>query len=66
MQFCFTECADINECLAMPDACTLGRCVNTDGSYRCECPPGYTVTAAGTDCRGTHHYTSYLLTILRL
>jgi len=43
----------------MPDACPHGRCVNTMGSYRCLCEPGYQVDSAGTgctdvnECRGT-------------
>ena len=32
---------DVNECL-LPDACSVHTaCKNTDGSYRCECPPGF-------------------------
>lgn len=29
---------DVDECLSAP--CHSGRCVNTAGGYRCECPPG--------------------------
>lgn len=40
------ECVDVNECELNSDICKGGgTCVNTDGSYRCECPPGLTLDA---------------------
>ena len=37
---------DVNECL-LPDACSPGLvCKNSDGSYRCECPPGFSQTSS--------------------
>ena len=41
---------DINECLMNP--CENGECVNTDGSYRCVCRPGYTLDITGKKCIG--------------
>ena len=38
--------ADLDECRLMPDACQHGRCINTLGSYRCLCDPGYQVDLA--------------------
>lgn len=35
--------ADINECLLEPGKCAPGTCQNLDGSYRCICPPGYSL-----------------------
>ncbi len=32
--------SDINECAVNPSICHYG-CINTVGSYRCACPPGY-------------------------
>ena len=43
--------ADINECSTGADNCHANaRCINTAGSYRCQCRPGY--TGNGFICRG--------------
>lgn len=34
---------DINECVLDPGKCAPGTCQNLDGSYRCICPPGYSL-----------------------
>ncbi len=41
--------ADINDCelSGYSNMCRNGRCINTDGSFRCECAPGYT----GSNCQ---------------
>ena len=31
-------------------------CVNTTGSYYCECPPGYTLQPNQHDCQGEYTY----------
>ncbi|RVE49628.1 hypothetical protein evm_005760 [Chilo suppressalis] len=41
---------DLDECKVRPDVCRDGRCVNTDGSFRCECAAGYTLDATGLAC----------------
>ncbi|XP_043193529.1 fibrillin-2-like isoform X1 [Amphibalanus amphitrite] len=44
-------CSDINECLLSPDICEGGGvCVNTEGSFTCECPAGLTLDSSGTKC----------------
>lgn len=43
---------DLNECAMMPDACVGGECINTDGSFRCECPQGYRLDPSGKKCVG--------------
>ena len=42
---------DFDECqLLGPDICDAGICINTDGSYRCECPKGYKLDSSGKKC----------------
>ncbi|KAM9357797.1 fibrillin-2b [Symphorus nematophorus] len=43
-------CEDINECEVFPGVCTNGRCVNTQGSFRCECAEGLTLDSTGRTC----------------
>ncbi|XP_025841448.2 fibrillin-3 isoform X4 [Vulpes vulpes] len=44
---------DVNECAESPSVCTNGLCVNTDGSFRCECPFGYSLDFTGIRCIDT-------------
>ncbi|RXN13923.1 fibrillin-1 [Labeo rohita] len=41
---------DLNECLENQEICVNGRCINMDGSFRCECPMGYMLDYTGTRC----------------
>ncbi|XP_043916738.1 fibrillin-2 [Protopterus annectens] len=41
---------DDNECLENPGICLNGHCINTDGSFRCECSMGYTLSVSGIEC----------------
>lgn len=49
----FVQLADINEC-SMPNKCQNGECVNTEGSYTCECNSGYSKSWRGL-CEGESH-----------
>ncbi|PIO34909.1 hypothetical protein AB205_0047290, partial [Aquarana catesbeiana] len=44
---------DIDECLT-PGVCMNGHCINTEGSFRCECPLGLAVGVDGRVCVDTH------------
>lgn len=44
---------DINECDMFENVCEGGGlCVNTQGSFRCNCPPGLILDASGRRCIG--------------
>ncbi|XP_072529845.1 fibulin-7 [Salminus brasiliensis] len=62
-------CTDIDECvlfrLTQPGRLCLHTCVNTAGSYRCECPIGYALSRDSRNCQdidecdgGAHNCTS--------
>uniref|UniRef100_W5MXR7 Latent-transforming growth factor beta-binding protein 1 n=1 Tax=Lepisosteus oculatus TaxID=7918 RepID=W5MXR7_LEPOC len=44
-----THCQDINECL-MSGICRNAMCLNTRGSYRCTCAPGYMLDTSRSHC----------------
>lgn len=53
LSFFFVQLADINEC-SMPNKCQNGKCINTEGSYTCECKTGYSKSGRGL-CEGESH-----------
>ncbi|XP_051691464.2 LOW QUALITY PROTEIN: fibrillin-3 [Oryctolagus cuniculus] len=53
-------CEDVNECESFPGVCANGRCLNTVGSFRCECPQGLTLDAAGRLCVDVRLESCYL------
>jgi hypothetical protein len=44
---------DLNECDSS-SVCQGGRCVNTQGSFRCECFPGLVLGPDGRTCLGKY------------
>ncbi|XP_072345995.1 latent-transforming growth factor beta-binding protein 4 isoform X2 [Scyliorhinus torazame] len=44
------KCSDIDECLNGTTCGDAGTCVNTEGSYRCDCNLGYRLSAGGNRC----------------
>ena len=50
---CVCVCAvDIDECTIIPNICENGHCVNTAGSFYCECPTGFRFDARTHICTG--------------
>ena len=43
---------DINECGRDPSLCRGGYCVNSAGSYECQCPDGNELSPDGQSCEG--------------
>nr|XP_039266254.1 fibrillin-2-like [Styela clava] len=41
---------DIDECIELPGLCQGGKCVNTYGSFICECPEGYELNEESRVC----------------
>lgn len=51
---------DIEECQISPDLCGHGTCVNTPGSFECDCLPGYeSGFMMMKNCMGEHHSCPY-------
>ncbi|MEE6503116.1 hypothetical protein FKM82_004742 [Ascaphus truei] len=55
-----TVCEDVIECDVFPGLCTNGQCVNTMGSFVCQCPSGMTLDASGRTCLDIRLETCYL------
>lgn len=45
-------CTDIDECSEIPAICTNGVCINQIGSFRCECPIGFSYNNILLICEG--------------
>ena len=52
---------DVNECSENLGVCINGACINTDGSFRCECPFGYNLDYTGVNCVGKGLHREHLL-----
>lgn len=50
--FMTDECEDIDECSINSTICLNGLCINTKGSYRCDCFTGFEPSADGKECIG--------------
>ena len=47
--------SDLDECASNSTLCTQ-RCVNTDGSYFCDCNEGYRIKVGTNQCDGITNY----------
>lgn len=45
------DISDVNECAVENGGCQ-NICVNSEGSYRCECSQGYALQSDGMNCEG--------------
>ncbi len=54
MTLCFIIFIDINECQQGIDLCDH-ICVNTYGSYTCQCNQGFRLDGNGQICNGKHY-----------
>lgn len=45
--------SDIDECEAIPGLCLGGKCINTIGSFECECGPGHRRDLESNECKDT-------------
>lgn len=46
---------DVDECESSGICGAMSKCVNTEGSYRCECLPGFRAAGPGRQCRGQRY-----------
>lgn len=56
---------DVDECLD-PINCVNGHCVNTPGSYECNCPTDYELNPTGVGCVGVYVYCCIIIAEGRL
>ncbi|XP_048837125.1 latent-transforming growth factor beta-binding protein 4 isoform X47 [Brienomyrus brachyistius] len=45
------RCTDVDECQSLQGCGPEGLCVNTAGSYHCDCQPGYRAAGLGHQCK---------------
>ncbi|XP_024138370.1 fibulin-1 [Oryzias melastigma] len=63
LNFDGTHCEDVDECVLLNVCGGHGTCVNTEGSYRCECQNGFTFNSISKLCEDINecrHYTGRL------
>ena len=56
---------DIDECKIAKGICGAGKCINTPGSFRCQCEPGYRNSMMMEMCMGKSHLSLILKLITK-
>ena len=59
---CVCVCVDVDEC-RQAGLCAHGSCINTVGSYRCQCESGYKPVPTQQACVGLYHRLTSLCTV---
>ena len=57
---CQFPSTDIDECTVIPNGLCAHICVNTIGSYHCDCRDGYEIFGRFL-CTGTTNFTKYMI-----
>lgn len=52
--------SDIDECERNPLLCRGGTCVNTEGSFQCDCPVGHELSPSHEECIGEFQLSLHL------
>ena len=58
-KFFYLPLTDIDECNVDRETCTNGQCINSQGSFRCECPQGFVLGRDGRTCLGNLRVNSH-------
>lgn len=56
---------DIDECERNPLLCRGGTCVNTEGSFQCDCPLGHELSPSREECIGEFQLRIVVFSFLR-
>ena len=60
----FVHCTDVNECTTDKHNCfSVGYCINTAGSFICNCPKGYSKQSDGYTCTGSTFF-SFIVVVV--